>query len=83
MQEILINDSENLLIKAASDAKIAFTYAIEAKSITEERKIKLQALAKPEDTIKSVKKEKKCSVLTINFFEYLRLLRDSCYSIES
>ena len=61
VQQILNNDSENLLIKASGDAR-AFTDAIEAKSKMEEQKIKLDELEKAGDLsnlpkIKSIKEK--------------------------
>ena len=64
LQETLKSDSESLVLKAAEDSTKAHPYAIEAKSIMDERKPKVVKIEKlrhynrSRDTINSI--EKKC-----------------------
>ena len=63
VQETLKNDLEDLLIKAAGNAKKKkkkkriYTYAIETKNIIEKQKRKLQKVEKLEDNMKSLEKQ--------------------------
>ena len=59
LQETLKSDSESLLLKAAEDSTKAHPYAIEAKSIMDERKLKVVKIKKLTDTINSIEKKRK------------------------
>ena len=53
------SDSESLILKAAQDSTIAHAYAIEAKSIMDERERKVVEIEKLTGTINSLEKKRK------------------------
>ena len=55
----LKTDYEKLILKAAGDAKKAFTYAIEAKGVMKERDTKITEIDVLDDTMKSLEKKHK------------------------
>ena len=59
LQETLKSDSESLVLKAAEDSTKAHPYAIEAKSIMDEHKLKVVKIKKLTDTINSIEKKRK------------------------
>ena len=60
----LKTDYEKLILKAAGDAKKAFTYAIEAKGAMKERDTKITEIDVLDDTMKSLEKKQR----TMNIF---------------
>ena len=59
VQKTLKSDSESLMLRAAEDSTKAHAYAIEAKSIMDERKWKVVEIEKLTDTINSVENKRK------------------------
>ena len=59
VQKTLKSDSESLMLRAAEDSTKAHAYAIEAKSIMDERKRKVVEIEKLTDTINSVENKRK------------------------
>ena len=59
VQKTLKSDSESLMLRVAEDSTKAHAYAIEAKSITDERKRKVVEIEKLTDTINSVENKRK------------------------
>ena len=59
LQETLKSDSESLLMKAAEDSTKAHAYAVEAKSIMDERNRKVVEIEELSDTINSLEKKRK------------------------
>ena len=59
LQETLKSDSESLILKTAEDSTKVHGYAIEAKSIIDERKLKVVEIEKLTDTINSLEKKRK------------------------
>ena len=59
LQETLKSDSESLMMKAAEDSTKAHAYAVEAKSIMDERNRKVVEIEELSDTINSPEKKRK------------------------
>ena len=59
VQKTLKSDSESLMLGVAEDSTKAHAYAIEAKSIMDERKRKVVEIEKLTDTINSVENKRK------------------------
>ena len=59
LQETLKIESESLMLKAAEDSTKAHAFAIEVKSMMDERKRKVAEIQKLTDTINSLKKKRK------------------------
>ena len=59
VQKTLKSDSESLMLRVAEDSTKAHAYAIEAKSIMDERKRKVVEIEKLTDTINSVENKRK------------------------
>ena len=59
LQETLKSDSESLILKIAEDSTKVHGYTIEAKSIMDERKLKVVEIEKLTDTINSPEKKRK------------------------
>ena len=59
LQETLKSDSESLMMKAAEDLTKAHAYAVEEKSIMDERNRKVVEIEELSDTINSLEKKRK------------------------
>ena len=59
LQKTLKSDSESAMLKAAEDSTKPRAYAIDAKSIMNERKRKVVEIGKLTDTINSLAKKRK------------------------
>ena len=68
LQKTLKIDSESVMLKAAQDSTKAHAYAIEAKSIVNERKRKVVGIGKLTDTINSLAKKQRILMLIVDFF---------------
>ena len=62
------SDSESVMLKAAQVSTKAHAYAIEAKSIMNERKRKVVEIEKLTDTINSLEKKQRILILIVDFF---------------
>ena len=74
LQKTLKIDSESVMLKAAQDSTKAHAYAIEAKSIVNERKRKVVGIGKLTDTINSLAKKQRILMLIVDFFWACKLL---------